>query len=182
MSKIETTLSAEQVAIAEALFAASYQVTLGKRAGDAQSRVIPLADFPLASWQSIVNYGVQRRFNDATGGSDKSTADKMAQVDEMIAAFKAGEVGRARAAGVDALTSEIRVILRQSVKAEMGAEAYKVASNVDDFDESLDAMFAEQTDEVRAQITELAKAEVARKAAKKAAMGGLKVSLGKLAK
>lgn len=182
MAKIETTLTDAQVKIAEAIFNDSYAVTIGKRSGDTISRAVPLADFPLVSIRSIVNYGVQRRFNDAVGGKDKSQADKVAIVDKMLAAFAAGDVGRARAAGVDALTAEIRILMRQLVKGEMGAEAYKVASNEDDFDDTLDALFADQSDDDKEAITALAQAEVDRKAAKKVAVGGLSIKLTKLAK
>lgn len=180
MAKIETTLTEAQARIAEAIFGGNYAVTVGKRSGNGVSRAIPLADMPANAVLAIVNYGVQRKFNDAIGGSDTTQEEKLATVDKMIEAYLAGDVGRARAEGVTPMQAEIRIILRKLVKDQMGAEAYKTASNADDFNETLDAIFAEQSDEDRAAIEAAAREALEAKAKAKQATSGLK--LGGLAK
>lgn len=176
-------LSKEQTAIAEALFADGYAVTVGKRTGNGVSREIPMAKMPLAAWRKIVGYGVQRTFNDAIGGSDTTQDEKLATVEKMIEAYLAGDIGRARAAGVDPLTAEIRIVMRQLVKAEMEAEAYKAVANADDFDETLDAIFADQTEADQKAITAAAQVALDAKAEARKAKAGLKLGgLGKLAK
>jgi len=175
MAKIETNLTAAQIAIAEALFADNYAVTTGKRDGNPISRTIPMAEFPIASWRKIVAYGVQRTFNDATGGSDKTQDDKLKTIGEMIEAFKRGDVGRKPRESADPVTNAIRAIMRKLVKGQLAKEAYKALSESDEFEEKIDGLLASQPEEVQAAIRAQAEAEV--EAARKRAAGLGKINL-----
>lgn len=174
MAKIETVLSDAQVKIAEALFAAPYAVTLGKREGNPTVIDLPLADMPVNAWLKIVRYGAQRTFNDAVGGADTVLADKVAAVNAMVADYVKGDVGRKVAAGVDAVTAEIRTILRGMVKAQVGAEKWKSDwADADDLGERLDAVFAKQPEAAQATLRETAETNIAERAARKAKLAGL---------
>lgn len=174
MAKIETKLSAAQVAIAEALFGGTYAVTLGKKAGTPTSVPVPVAGMPEAAIVKMFAYGVQRTFNDANGGSDTSLDEKVAGVKEMIADFLEGKVARSRASGeaVDPLVAEIRVLLRSDYKdawtEENGKDGWK-AREEDDIVAGIDALFESQDDETKAAITALAQESLDAKARKAAA-------------
>lgn len=176
MAKIETTLSAAQVAIAEALFNGSYAVNIGKRSGDAINIPLPLADMPANAWLKIVNYGAQRTFNDAVGGSDTDTAAKADKVREMIEQYLAGDIGRRAATGVDAVTSAIRSIMRQLWKAQ-DKDGYNAAKDEDDLDERLDAIFAAQPEAAQAAIRAQAERDVAARAERAKGVASLTIAI-----
>lgn len=156
----------------------SFAVTIGKREGNPVSIPVPVADMPANALFAMFAYGVQRKFNDAVGGSDKSVDDKVKAAREMIEAFTRGEVAKARGTGesVDPVTAEIRTMLRSDVKAAWikanSAEGWK-ALEEDAIVAMLDAAFAEQDDETRAAIESVAKANLEAKAAIKNATKGL---------
>lgn len=149
MAKIETKLSSAQIEIAEALFTASYGVTLGKRSGDAISIPVPVADFPANAIVKIFEYGVQRIFNDKVGGADTSAEEKAEKVRELIEAFAKGEIRATRASGSsDPVLAEVLSLLRPQVKAAIGAETWKT------WDESerlakIEKIFNAQSEEVQ---------------------------------
>lgn len=174
MAKLETTLSAAQVKIAEALFAHTYAVTLGKRNGEPTSIAIPLADMPANAVLKIMAYGAQRTFNDAVGGSDKTLDAKVTEARELIARYVAGDIGRRAAEGVDALTAEIRKIMKAMVKAKVGAEAWKNEwAEADDLDERIDAVFAKQAEAFRKDTEAAAQAAIDERNARRAKLSGM---------
>lgn len=178
MAKIETNLSAAQVRIAEALFGGTYAVTLGKREGTPTSIPVPVADMPENAVLAMFTYGVQRKFNDAVGGADTALADKVTAARQMVADYLEGKVQKARGSGeaVDPVTAAIRVILRSDYKAawiaENGKDGWK-ARDEEEIVDGIDALFAAQPDEVKAQITELANAKIAADEAARKAKAGL---------
>lgn len=182
MAKPETTLNARQVKIAEALFAGSYGVTLGKREGNPTFVPVPVADMPEAAIIAMFTYGVQRKFNDAVGGADTKLDDKVASAQQMVADYLEGKVTKPRGTGesVDPMTAEIRLILRPDVKAGWikanNAEAWK-ALGEDEIAAMLDDTFAEQDDATRAAIEAVAKNNLAAKAAMRDSKKGLKITL-----
>lgn len=94
-------------------------LSIGKR--NAEGKVIQnrLGDFPAEAIAKMLRYGHQRIFNDAVGGADTTVADKVTQAQAMIERFKRGEIGRQVSAGVDAVTSEARKLMRQAVRKSM---------------------------------------------------------------
>lgn len=178
MAKIETSLTAEQVKIAEALFGATYAVSIGKRSGESVHIPLPLADMPAAAWLKIMSYGAQRTFNDAVGGSDKTAEDKVAKIKEMIDAYLAGDIGRRASASVDPVTAAIRSIIRQLWKAQ-DADGYKAAKDEDDIDDRLDAIFAGQPEDAQAAIRKRAEADVAARAERAKGISSLTIAVAK---
>lgn len=174
MAKIETTLSADQVRIAEAIFGETYVCTFGKRDGNPTSRAIPMTEFPTNAVLAIVRYGAQRKFNDALGGSDMTLEAKLAGFDEMVEAFKRGEVAKSRGdgSGVSALEAEIRTLVRPDAKQLAGNAAWKTMTEEERL-EAIDTLFAAQPDDVKAAVTAMAQEELARKLATKANRGKL---------
>lgn len=174
MAKIETKLSAEQIAIAEAIFAETYVCTFGKRDGNPTSRAIPMTEFPANAVLAIVRYGAQRKFNDALGGSDMTLEAKLEGFDKMVEAFKKGEVAKARGdgSGVSALEAEIRTLVRPDAKALAGNAAWKTMEEEERL-EAIDALFAAQPDDVKAAVTAMAEEQLAAKLAAKSKRGSL---------
>jgi len=166
----------------------TFAVSIGKRSGSVTNIPVPVADMPLIALQAIFSYGLQRKFNDAIGGSDTTPEQKADGVREMIEAFKRGEVAKARGTGesVDPVLAEIRSMIRPDVKkawiADHDAEAWKGRDEAE-INADIDAVFEAQDDATKAAIRTAAEAEVARKAeARKARAGvlsGLKVALAK---
>ncbi len=93
------------------------EITLGKRNGAPTTIQACVGDFPANAIEKIFRYGFQRTFNDAVGGSDSTTEDKVKQARELIDRYKAGDVGRKPAESVDPLTAAIRKIFRARLKA-----------------------------------------------------------------
>lgn len=182
MAKLETTLTAAQVAIAQALFAGSYGVTLGKREGSPTFVPVPVADMPEAAILAMFAYGVQRKFNDAVGGADTKLEDKVAAARAMVADYLEGKVTKPRGSSeaVDPMTAEIRLILRPDVKAGWikanNAEAWK-ALGEDEIAEMLDTTFNDQDDATQEAIKAVAASNLAAKEAMRNSKKGLKITL-----
>lgn len=83
-----------------------------------------LGDFPPQAIEKFLRYGFQRIFNDATGGSMHSAADKVAAARDMIERFKRGEIGRVARESVDALTQATREEARRALKL-VNPDGYK---------------------------------------------------------
>jgi hypothetical protein len=94
------------------------ETTIAGRDPDGRTLQFALGDMPQAAVEKMLRYGAQRIFNDATGGSQTTAADKVAAAEAMIERFKRGEIGRVAAAGVDAVTklarSKVRAALRKT--------------------------------------------------------------------
>lgn len=86
------------------------ETTVARRAGGKtfQER---LGDFPMNAIVEFLEYGFQRKFNDAIGGKNTTTEDKVAAVAEMIARFKQGIIGRVRREAGDPFVNECRKIV-----------------------------------------------------------------------
>lgn len=85
-----------------------------------------LGDFPQAAVEKFLRYGFQRVFNDAIGGSDTDAATKVEIAEKLMERFKAGDIGRAVAAGVDAVTKLARRKARAALKAtHKGTDVWK---------------------------------------------------------
>lgn len=179
MIKVETNLNANQIKIAEALFASTYAVTIGKRAGNPTSVAIPMADFPLTAWQKIVSYGAQRTFNDAIGGSDTDHAAKLKNAREMIEQFKQGIVGRVSAESVDPVTAAIRTIMRGKVKNAYDEVKWAAFTGLEPTEQNakLDAIFDKQAEVAQKAIREVAEERVRVAMAQKAALGGMAIDV-----
>lgn len=165
MSKIETTLTVDQVRAFEALMADTYAVTLGKRDGNPTSVAIPVGEFPPNVIAAIFAYGVQRKFNDSVGGSDKTLDDKVAGVKELVEQFKRGEVRAARVAGesVDPFTAAVRTVMRPLYKAAwIKANGKDGWAALDDADivSAIDTLYAAQPVAAKAQIDAAANARM----------------------
>ncbi len=181
MPKLETKLTAAQIAIAEALFGGTYVTTLGKREGTPTSIPVPVADMPANAVLALFSYGVQRKFNDAVGGADVALADKVTAARQMVADFLEGKVAKVRGSGesVDPLTAAIRTVLRADYKSAWCEQNDKAGWKSRDEDEivaGIDALFEQQDDATKDAIRAAAQesidaAERARKA--KAGLGAL---------
>jgi hypothetical protein len=83
-------------------------------------------DLPDNALLDLLRYGTQRRFNDATGGSDKTPDEKHAKVAEMIGNYKEGVIRAQRGGGgTDELTKIMRQEMQKLVKAKLDATVYK---------------------------------------------------------
>lgn len=147
------------------------ETTIGRRAGDGKTLQFRLGDMPLAAVEKMLRYGAQRIFNDAVGGADTTVADKVTQAQAMIERFKAGEIGRAVRAGVDAVTAEARKLMRLAVRKSM-PEVWKKFKDLpkDDQDAKLDE-WLEANPDIRAQ----AEAEVKRRAETTVTVSGIEL-------
>jgi len=174
-------LTKEQTAIAEAIFAASYGVSIGKRAGEPTHVPVDMASMPQNAWLKIVSYGVQRTFNDMIGGSDTDVATKVAQTRDNVAEYLKGNVGRQAASRATPLEVAIRNIMRKLVTAKMDKEAKKAwdALEADERNAQLDALFAKQAEPVKAKLTKQAQKDVeeAQRRAEEAKALGTEVTL-----
>ncbi len=86
---------------------------------------VPFEKFPAHVQEKIIAYGCQRIFNDMVGGNERfaTVEQKVAHVKEKIAAFLAGDVGRAAASGVSTEVAIARQEARRLVKAKLGAKS-----------------------------------------------------------
>lgn len=73
---------------------------------------VDVTKLPANALEKIIAYGVQRTFNDAVGGSDKTPETKIEMVEKLIADYMKGEIGRQPGQSVDPLTKEMRSIAR----------------------------------------------------------------------
>lgn len=121
----------------------------------------------------LLRYGTQRRFNDATGGSDKTADVKHAKVEEMIANYRSGVIRAARGGGgTDELTKIMRSEMQKLVKAKLDATVYK-----QEFTDAEASVRNEKLDKLieanRAAIEPIAKAEMERRAKARAKQADL---------
>lgn len=143
----------------------TFAVTLGKRDGTPTSVAIPIAAFPENVLAAIFGYGVQRKFNDSVGGSDKTLDDKVAGVNDLIAQFKNGEVRAARTAGeaVDPMTAAIRAVMRPLYKAawiKKNDKAGWKALEEADINAAIDDLYAALSDADTAKVDAAAEARI----------------------
>lgn len=82
-------------------------VSIGKKSGNAVTRKVAYADFPIAALRKVALKGM-REFTDAIGGSDTATADKVKAFDKMVANYQNGLVGRQPSESVDDVTTIAR--------------------------------------------------------------------------
>lgn len=132
-------------------------------------------ELPAASIDHLLTFALQS-LQDAYAGAENAE-DAQERFDAKLGRILAGTLGtRTGGTGATALTVEIRNLLRPQIKAAFTADEWK-ALDADARDEKIDAVFAEQSPETQAAIEEAAKAEIARKAAEKAAKAGLLAAL-----
>lgn len=178
MAKANPNTQTEIEAFALMLREETFSVTLGKRDGNPTTVAIPVGEFPANALMAMFAYGVQRKFNDAVGGSDKTVDDKVNAVNAMIADYREGKVARARATGesVDPILAEVRMLLRPDVKAAYVAThdtgAWKALSE-EEINKMLDLAYADQSAEVQNAIDAQAQANLDAKEAMRKAKAGL---------
>lgn len=144
----ETALTAQ--ALGEALLAVVFETTIAKT----KTFQLKLADFPVEAAVAFMQYGIGRKFNDAVGGSDKDAATKVELATAMIADWKAGKIGRQATAAVPNELKVQRQVVRELFNAA-APDAVKAAFKDKTADEQaaqLDAIFAKQSDERKAEI------------------------------
>lgn len=93
------------------------ETTIASRDPNGRTLAFRLGDMPQAAIEKMLRYGAQRIFNDAIGGSDTTVEEKVAEAQAMIERFKAGQIGRTVATGVDAVTKLARQLARAALKA-----------------------------------------------------------------
>lgn len=76
--------------IGNAILAAQFTTTIAKT----KTLPINMNEFPLVAIMSMLAHGAQRKFNDATGGADKTPEQKVEIAEAMIADFKLGKVAK----------------------------------------------------------------------------------------
>lgn len=97
-------------------------ITIGKRAGAPETITARLGDFPQEAIDKFLTYGFQRVFNDAVGGADTPTADKVKAARDMVERFKKGEVGRTRGESVDPFMVIVLRVVKNRVKVKNPAK------------------------------------------------------------
>lgn len=149
--------------VAEALRGAMLETTVAGKVF-----TIDPAKLPDNALLDLLRYGTQRRFNDATGGSDKTTADKHAKVEEMIAGYYEGVTSTRRVGGgVDELTKIMRQFAQTLLKETQPKEVYKAKitdAEAADREKILDSVIARNPK----AFEEKAKEEIARRNAEAA--------------
>lgn len=143
-----------------------YTITIGKREGEKRSFVLNWDKLPQVAQEKIIAYGVQRTFNDAAGGSDNTLADKVAIVEALMERFYAGDIGRARAAGVSEEVAIARQLIRAALKQAWGGKSpeWKAFTGLSDAEQ--EAKLDAQAEKNRAKLAPLVAAEIKRRAAK----------------
>lgn len=134
----------------------TFEITIGKKAtGGAGTRTfqVKLHEFPANAVEKIIAYGVQRIFNDKVGGSDTTLEDKAKTIEELIAKWKRGDIGRAPAQGVDAVTAEARKLVGALLRKSK-PDVWKKIKDRDDKGELLDKI-VERNPDIRAQAEEI---------------------------
>lgn len=145
-----------------------YTVTLGKKSeGEKKILQVDWERLPAIAKEKIIAYGVQRTFNDACGGAEHTIEDKVSIVEEMIADYYAGEIGRKRAEAVPTELAVQRQLVRAAVKVRLGGKhpTWKDFLGLSDADQvaKLDAWAAKFPAE---ELAKEVAAEIARRAAK----------------
>ena len=149
--------------VAEALKGAMLETTVAGKVF-----TIDPAKLPDNALLDLLRYGTQRRFNDATGGSDKTTEDKHEKVADMIAGYYEGVTSTRRVGGgVDELTKIMRQFAQALLKETQTKEVYKAKitdAEAADREKILDSVIARNPDAFK----EKAEAELARRKAEAA--------------
>ena len=143
-------LTTEQI---NAIFNATYEITIGKRAGETRTFQVNLADFPAHAIRKIIAYGVQRTFNDKVGGSDTTLEEKAETVRQLIERWKVGDIGRPPAQSVDAVTAEARKLVRAMLRKSR-PDIWKKVRDAENKDALLDKVVA-RNPHIRAQAEEI---------------------------
>lgn len=131
-------------------------------------------ELPAASVDHLMVFALQT-LQDAYAGAENA-ADAQERFDGKLKRILEGTLGtRTGGAGVDPVTAEIRAIIRGDVKKAVGDE-WK-AMEEDARNAAIDAVFADQPEEVQAALTEAAKEAIVRKAAERAAKAALGAKL-----
>lgn len=180
MAKIESTLTAGQARIAEALFNREYHVTLGRRAGTPTTRAVPIADMPENAILKMFVYGVQRTFNDAVGGKDTMLDDKVKAVEDMIANFLKGQVGRVPTDGGDPFENECLAVARAYAKKGTAKEAWVEFEKKSDDDQEAAIRAIYENAAYKSAIETEATANIAARQAKRDAKAALAGTLGSI--
>ena len=149
--------------VAEALKGAMLETTVAGKVF-----TIDPAKLPDNALLDLLRYGTQRRFNDATGGSDKTTEDKHEKVADMIAGYYEGVTSTRRVGGgVDELTKIMRQFAQALLKETQSKEVYKAKitdAEASDREKILDSVIARNPK----AFAEKAEAELARRKAEAA--------------
>jgi hypothetical protein len=136
-------------------------VSVGGKGGDKRTVIVRLGDFPPNAIERVLRYGFTRFFSDRVGGSDTTIEEKAKAIDEMVAAFKRGEVGRAVKTGVDPVQAEARKLIRLAMTPE---QKKKLAANTKE--EQLAKLDRLLTLPANAKFLKTAKTNVAERAKK----------------
>lgn len=142
-------------------------------------KVLPIdpARLPDAAILDLLRYGTQRRFNDATGGSDKTDETKWAKAQEMIDGYYEGILSTRKAGdGASALHVAMRQEAQKLLKAQLPAADYK-AKITDVEDGVKNALLDKVIEKNQALLEELAKETLAAKAAAKARLEKMSKSI-----
>jgi len=156
--------------IGNAILDAQFSTTIAKT----ETLPINMREFPLVAIMAMLSHGAQRKFNDATGGADKSAAEKVSIAKAMIADFKNGVVAkRGEGATADQLDA------RKAMRSLMDKASIKTLNEMEPVAQikKLDELIAANADIVKQVVAEN-RAEAARVAARNAGLvGKVKISL-----
>jgi len=156
--------------IGNAILAAQFSTTIAKT----ETLPINMNEFPLVAIMSMLSHGAQRKFNDATGGADKSAAEKVSIAKAMIADFKNGVVAKR---GEGATTDQLDA--RKAMRSLMSRADVKTLNEMEPVAQikKLDELIAANADIVAGVVADN-RAEAARVAARNAGLvGKVKISL-----
>ena len=135
------------------------------------------AKLPDAAILDLLRYGTQRRFNDATGGSDKTDAVKWEKAEEMIAGYYEGVLSTRKASdGASALQVAMRQEAQKSLKEIWDAKTYK--AKITDVEDGVKNALLDKVIEKNKEVLEAAaKVTLERKAAEKARLATMSKSI-----
>lgn len=157
------------LALGTLILNSSFQTTIAKT----KTFNIRMEDMPDNAILTLLAHGVQRKFNDAVGGSDKTAATKVELAEKMIEDYKNGITGRVAAAKVPELTVAIRAVIRRLLDKDTKKALGELEA--DARNAKLDEIFAKQSDAKQAAITALAEKDIEeakRRAAEAAQLAG----------
>lgn len=147
------------------------EFSIGARSGNGKTFQLRVGDYPPAAIARILQYGT-RLFNDMTGGSDTTVEQKITNVNDLLARFAAGDVGRAVRAQVDPAQHEARLWVRAWLRKHK-PDLWAKIKNDEDLDARLDKVIADNGE----AFIGPARAEVKRKEAERARMAKLDVTV-----
>lgn len=143
------------------------ETTIGVRAGGKTFQWLA-SEMPANAIEAFLVYGGQRKFNDKVGGSDTTVETKWENAAAMIENFKKGAVGRVMREAIDPVVSQIRRTIKSNLMKKNPSVWAKIKTlESREIGEKLDAIFAAQSDEIRAALENAAKKEIARRNAEK---------------